>query len=79
MMLFIFIDAVAQFFTGFEMRHELAVEADGLTGLGITPDPRGAVVQGEAAKATDLDAISGRQALGHLFKHSLDGQLDILG
>ncbi|MNJ82597.1 hypothetical protein D3C77_821140 [compost metagenome] len=61
------------------MRHELAIETDRLTGLGIASYSRCTVVQGKAAKATDLDAISSRQALRHLFKHSLDGQLDILG
>ncbi|MNG36695.1 hypothetical protein D3C84_1238130 [compost metagenome] len=78
-MLLIFIDAVAQLFTRLEMRHELAIETDRLAGLGIASYPRCTVVQGKTAKATDLDAISSRQALGHLFKHGLDGQLDILG
>lgn len=36
-------------------------------------------MQGKAAKAADLDAITGSQALGHLFKHGLDGQLHVFG
>jgi hypothetical protein len=60
------------------MRNKLAVKADRLTGLWIATDARRTIVQGEAAKPTDLDAITGGQALGHLFKHGLDGQLHIL-
>ena len=61
------------------MRHELAIQTYRLTGFRVAPYARGAVVQGEAAEATDLDAIPCRQRLGHLLQHGLDGQLDILG
>jgi len=57
---------------------DLAVEADGLTGFRITPYSRRPIMQGEATKSTDLNPIPRGQALGHLFKHSLDSQLHIL-
>ncbi|MNW19672.1 hypothetical protein D3C71_2197670 [compost metagenome] len=36
-------------------------------------------MQGEAAEAANLDAITSGQGMRHLLKHSLDGQLDIPG
>ncbi|MNR35153.1 hypothetical protein D3C85_1529790 [compost metagenome] len=61
------------------MRHELAFEADRLAGLRVTAHARGAIMQREAAKTANLDAIASGQALGHLLKHGLDGQLHVLG
>lgn len=60
------------------MRDEFAVKADGLAGLGIAAYAGGAVVQGKATKAADLDPVASGQSLSHLLKHGLDGQLDIL-
>jgi hypothetical protein len=77
--LLILVHAIAQFFAWFEMRNEFAVEADGLTGFRIATYAWCAIVQGEAAKPTDLDSITSGQTLGHLLKHGLDGQLHILG
>lgn len=72
------VDPIPQLLARLEVRHELAVEAYRLPGLGVATDARGAVVQGKAAEATDLDPVPGRQGLGHLLQHGLDCQLDIL-
>jgi hypothetical protein len=77
--LVLLVHPIPQFLSRLEVRNEFAVEADGLTGLGIAADARGAVVQRETAEAADPDPLAGGQGLSHLLKHGLDGQLDILG
>lgn len=74
----IFIHTIPELFARLEMRDKLAIKTHRLAGLGIAPHARCAVVQGKAAETTDLDTVAGGQALGHLLKHSLDGQLHIL-
>ena len=60
MHLFILINPITQFFTRFEVRDELAVQAYRVTGLGIAPNSRGTKVQGKTTKATNLDTIASR-------------------
>src|SRR6056297_1240241 len=55
----------------------LAGKGDGLAGLGIAPHARGAIVQREAAEATDLDAIAARQRIAHDLEQMLDRELDV--
>ena len=58
-----FVDPVSQLFARFEVRHKLALEADRLAGLRVTAHARGAIMQREAAKTADLDAIASGEAL----------------
>ena len=78
-LLLILVHPISQLFTRLEVGYKLAIKADGLAGFRIASNARRAIVQGEAAKTTDLDAIPGGQALRHLLKHGLDSQLHILG
>src|SRR5690606_14627725 len=71
------IHPVPQLLARLEVRHELAVQVDGLAGLGIAADARFAVVQRETAEAADLDPLAGGEGLRHLLQHALDGQLDV--
>lgn len=75
----ILIHPIAQLFPWLEMRDELSVQSNRLAGFWVAADAGGAVVEGEAAEAADLDAVASGQRLGHLFQHGLDRQLDILG
>lgn len=72
------IHPIPQLLPRLEMRDELAIQADGLAGLGISAYAGGAVVEGEAAETANLDAVASSQRLCHLLEHGLDGQLDIL-
>src|SRR5690554_1982891 len=67
------IHPIPQLLARLEVRHELAVQVDGLAGLGIAADARFAVVQRETAEAADLDPLAGGEGLRHLLQHALDG------
>lgn len=77
--LLILIDSITQLLARLEMWYELAIQTYRLAGFGVAPNARRAIVQREAAEATNLDTIPRSQRLGHLLQHGLDGQLDILG
>ena len=47
-------------------------------GLGISPNPGRAVIQGKAAKAADLDTITPRQGVGHRIENHLDREFGVL-
>ncbi|MNE06678.1 hypothetical protein D3C80_992760 [compost metagenome] len=76
---FFLIHPIPQLLAWLEVWHKLAIQADGLAGFRVAAYAGGAVMQGEAAEAADFNAVASSQALGHLLKHGLDGQLDILG
>jgi hypothetical protein len=78
-MLLFFVHPVAELFAWLEVRDELAVETDRLTCLGIAAYTRRAIVQREAAETAYFNTVPCREALRHLLKHGLDGQLNILG
>jgi len=78
MRLLVVIHPIPQLLPRLEVRHVLAVEADGLAGLGVPADAGGAVMEGKATEATDLDPFTGGEGLGHLLEHGLDGELDVL-
>ena len=47
--------------------------------FGIASDARRPAVQRKAAETADLDALAGRQGVGHRIEDGLDGVLRILG
>ena len=72
------IDAFTQFLAGLEVGHVFGRQRDRFAGLGVASHPGRAIVQGEAAEAADLDAVTRRQRQAHLFDEAFDGQLHIL-
>jgi hypothetical protein len=70
---------VAKFLARLEMRDVLAIELDCIPGLGVAPDPRRTVMQGEAAKTPNFDPFPGGKRLGHVLEHGVDRQLYVLG
>jgi len=73
------IDPIFQVFSRFEMWHVFSAELNTLTGFRIATKPRGPIVEGEAAKAANLNSIAGCQHLCHLVQNQLDRQLNIFG
>lgn len=49
---------VAQFFTRFEVRYELAFQVDRFTGFGVAAQAWRTVMQRKAAKATNFDTLA---------------------
>src|SRR5579862_5771010 len=72
-----FVDALAQVFPRLEVRHMLARERHGLTGLGVAALTWRAKVQREAAEAANLDALTLRERIAHDLQNLLQRQLDI--
>ena len=67
----------AQGLAGFEMRHPLFGDVDRFTAAGIAANARRAAGHGEAAKATDLDALAMHQGIAHGILDGFDGVLGI--
>ena len=51
------VDAVAEFFAGLKIGDVFSTEGDCVASLGVAAYAGGAVMKGEAAKATDLGAL----------------------
>src|SRR5580765_6617208 len=72
------VDAFAQFLARLAMRHVLARQGDGRSGLRIAPHARWAIVQRETAEAADFDALAVRQRVAHLLHHAFDGEFHVI-
>src|SRR6188472_2171260 len=73
------VDSLAQILAGFEVRHVLASERHRLAGLRIAAHSGRPVVQGEAAKPADFDALAARERFAHELQDVLDRQFNVLG
>ena len=67
-----------QFLAGLEVWHMFAGQGDRIAGLRIAAHARWAKMQRKTSKSANLDAIAVGERMRHLFKHALDGQLDIV-
>ena len=72
------IDALPELLAWLEMRDMLGRQCDGIAGLRVPANTWRTVMQGETAKAPDLYPLSCSECPTHLFKQTLDCQLDIL-
>src|SRR5258706_6641547 len=73
------IDPLAQLLAGLEVRHVLLRYQHLVTGFRIAAGTRRAVVQAEAAEATDFDAPAIGQRVRHRLQNCLDGEFGVFG
>src|ERR1700736_2226265 len=72
------VHALAQVLAGLEVRDVLARERHRLAGLGVASLARRAGMEGEAAEAADLDALSLGERIAHDLQNLLQRELNIL-
>ncbi|KAG1255739.1 hypothetical protein G6F65_016609 [Rhizopus arrhizus] len=72
-------DPLAQLLARLEMGNMLARQGNRFAGLRVATQARRTIVQREAAKTTDFDAIPGGQRTAHHFQQRLHRQIDIIG
>src|SRR5690606_17835640 len=73
------VDAVSQLLAGLEMGNVLAGQRHRFPGLGVAAHARRTEMQGEAAEATDLDALALGQGTAHHLEQGLDRQVHVVG
>lgn len=71
------VHSFAQGLAGFEMRYPLFGDVDRFTAAGVAANARRAAGDGEAAKATDLDALALNQGIAYSVLNGLDGVLGV--
>ena len=71
------VNSFSQFLACPEVRHSLGRNRDCLASLGITPDSGWAVIDHEAAKATDFDSALIAKCHGNAIEDVPDRQFDV--
>ena len=71
------VEALAQLFAGFEVRHGLARHGNLVAGARIAPDPLTPPASGERAEAAKLNPRSSRQGRANLLEHRVHDPLDV--
>jgi len=73
------IDALAEIFSRFEMRHVFSGKPNGFAGFWIPADSRRPIVQRETAKSANFYALTGSQGSRHLLEEGFHCQFNVLG
>ena len=71
------VEALAQLFAGFEVRHGLARHGHLVAGARIAPKPRTTRASGEGTEAAQLNPCSSRQGRADLLEHRVHDPLDV--